>query len=407
LLTAILVRSVVQPCKHSVYPIFANAAREWCAGIDPYDRTIPRGDLDKFRYAPIVAATFVPLGQLPDAAGGVLWRIINGSIFFAGMIVFVRTVFPRRERLDHRGVAILAWSLLILGLGSLNNSQANSLCAGCLLLGGAAILRRRWNWAAVCLAVPVLFKVYPIAVVMLYFLMRPARPELEHGTANPPRRWRDFVFVPLGWRMVVALVGGLMLPFVLQEPVYVAQAYHSWVDQVSHDNRRDYPLHVSYRDFHTLTRFTGFPMDDGPYTALQVAMAGLVAGFVLRARLQDWPAALQIRAAFELGCCWIILFGPATENATYTVLAPTLALATWEALQPGQPSWIRRPMLGIVPFFVVASSVTIFPFGRSLSFWLMPSGALMLFVQRLAAYWSTRRPAAPVQPLTTTRPLAA
>ena len=143
LLAGMLVRAALQPEKHSVYPIFANAGREWVDGVDLYDRRLPRGDLDKFRYAPIVAAGFASLAVFPDALGGVLWRIANGAVFLSGFVVFVRAVYPGATRLDGRSVAILAWALLPLGIGSLNNSQPNAAVAGCLLLAAAAIVAQR------------------------------------------------------------------------------------------------------------------------------------------------------------------------------------------------------------------------------------------------------------------------
>jgi len=54
-LVVVLVRSYLEPHQHSVYPIFANAAREWQQGVDIYHSTVPHDYLDRFRYAPIVA----------------------------------------------------------------------------------------------------------------------------------------------------------------------------------------------------------------------------------------------------------------------------------------------------------------------------------------------------------------
>jgi hypothetical protein len=222
---------------------------------------------------------------------------------------------------------------------------------------------RRWNVAGFCLAVPVLFKVYPLAIVLLFFLIHPLR---------------------LGWRTALCVLGGLALPLVLQNPAYVTQVYQSWVDQVANDNRRALPLHDSYRECHTLLRSLGIALDDGTYTVLQLAMALLVAAVVMRGHWQGWPQAQHLRAAFDLGCCWIILFGPATENSTYTLLAPTLALATWEAFQAGQPLWKRRAILVMVSLFAATAVATTTPLGRHCSYFLMPLGALMLFAERLA-----------------------
>src|SRR4051812_15391806 len=60
MLAVILVRGYVVPQRNTVYPIFSNAAREWTQSVDIYDVAVPRF-IDKFRYAPIVAVSFVPL----------------------------------------------------------------------------------------------------------------------------------------------------------------------------------------------------------------------------------------------------------------------------------------------------------------------------------------------------------
>jgi hypothetical protein len=259
-------------------------------------------------------------------------------------------------------VGLLAWALLPLSVGSLNNGQPNALVAGCLLFATAAMVRERWAVAGICLAVPVLFKVYPIAAVLLFMLVHPQR---------------------LGWRTGLAIAVGCLLPFLFQDPDYVTQVYQSWVHQVSNDNRRNFPLQYSYRDFHTLTRVVGLPMADVPYGLLQLAMATLVAGIVLRGHRQGLSPQQHLRTAFDLGCCWMILFGPATENSTYAVLAPTLALAAWESLQAGQPVWKRCWMMGILSLFVVGGAATAASLGRSINFVVMPAGALLLFAERL------------------------
>src|SRR5947208_2645912 len=94
LLVAVLARGYLQPHRNSVYPIFANAAREWQAGVDLYDPTLPRPGLDHYRYAPVVAACLVPLTLLPDDVAATMWRALNAVVFLAGCGVFVRVMLP-------------------------------------------------------------------------------------------------------------------------------------------------------------------------------------------------------------------------------------------------------------------------------------------------------------------------
>jgi hypothetical protein len=382
LLIAILVRGYLQPHRNTVYPIFANAAREWSAGIDMYDRSVPRPQLDNYRYAPVVAAFFAALAWLPDDLGGVLWRLVNAGVYLAGIVVFARMVFPGRLRQSDAGVALLAALLIPLSVGSLNNGQPNSLIMGCLLLALAATMAKHWWWAAVCLAVPVLLKVYPLAVVLLLVLAHPRR---------------------LAWRTGLCVLAGLLLPLALKDPGFVSQLYGSWVDQVINDNRHARTMDETYRDFHLLTRWLGWPVAREVYPLVQLAAAGLVAAVVLRGCRRGWSQVQHLRAALDLGCCWIILFGPATESCTYALLAPTLALAAWEAFQPGQDAWKRWCMIAMVCLFAAATTVVIFPFGRQVSLFLLPLGALLLFAERLMTNAWPGRLAGPT--VTSDRPL--
>jgi hypothetical protein len=362
-LIIILCRGYLQPTRNSVYPIFANAGREWLAGVDLYDKTLQRPVQDHYRYAPIVAAAFSPLTALDDPLAAALWRVINGAVYLAGLVVFLRTVCPGSARLDSRATALLALALLPLSVGSLNNGQPNALVAGCLLLAAAAVVRERWAAAGVCLAVPVLFKVYPLAVVLLFFLIRPRQ---------------------LGWRTGLVVAAGCLAPFVLHDPDYVSQIYRTWFSQVSGDDRREFALEFGYRDFHTLTRVAGMPMAPLPYLALQLAAAAGVAVLVLRGRWLGWPVAQQCRAALDLGLGWIILFGPATENCTYILLAPTLALATVEALDGKLARWRCGCVLGALALFIGTALVTAVPMGRYVSYWLMPIAGLVLVAERVS-----------------------
>src|SRR4051794_26575576 len=77
-LVAVCGRAAVDPQRHTLYPTYAQASRDWLAGEDLYLRYARSPQLDQFRYSPVVGALFAPLGLLPDRAGGVLWRLVNG-----------------------------------------------------------------------------------------------------------------------------------------------------------------------------------------------------------------------------------------------------------------------------------------------------------------------------------------
>ena len=71
IVAAVGVRVLLKPHSNTVFPIFADAGRNWLAGVDLYGA--PKPDLDQFRYLPAIAAAFAIL--IPLAAGAWIWRI--------------------------------------------------------------------------------------------------------------------------------------------------------------------------------------------------------------------------------------------------------------------------------------------------------------------------------------------
>src|SRR5262249_52813425 len=85
--------------------------------------------------------------------------------------------------------------------------------------------------AAVCLALACLFKIYPIAIGLLLVVIYPGR---------------------FGWRLLLALVLGLGVPFLLQHPEYVATQYAGWLHHLQNDDRSGFPREYWYRDLRLL-----------------------------------------------------------------------------------------------------------------------------------------------------------
>lgn len=362
LLLLICIRSAIWPTRNSTYMIFANAAENWVHGKNLYDNSFLLIGLDQYRYAPLVTVFFVPFSMLPDSAANVLWRLVNMATFFGGMIAFCRTVYPGRARLSFFGAACIGWLIVPLSLSSLNNAQANPLIIGALLLGVVAAYRGRWNWAAVALAVPILFKIYPAAVAMLLLLVYPRQ---------------------LGWRLALVMAIGLLLPFGMQDPSYVYEQYRQWFEYLAHEDRSLRTITESYRDFWILVRWSHIPLPREVYLPIQLAVAALAAVVVLFGRLRGWASPRLLRHLLDLGCCWIIVFGPATENCTFILLAPTLALAVWEGYATPRPLWTRCLLAAIVCTFACSALVTALPDGRNWVYPLNPLAALLLFVERL------------------------
>jgi hypothetical protein len=356
------------PRSHSVYPIYSHAGLAWRAGDDLY---APVPDLDQFRYAPPVAAAFAPWSLLPDRFAGLLWRLLGVAAFLAGLGWWRRAVLPLDLSPNRRGVLLLAAAPL--ALQSLNNGQLNLPLIGLLLLGTAAVAAGRWNLAAGLIAAAVLLKVYPLAVGLLIAVVHPRR---------------------FGPRFAVALAAGLALPFVLQDPAYVAGQYRRWVWLLGADDRLHATLERSTRDLYLLLRVWLVPPGAVAYGVIQLGAAAGMALVCLAARGAGWPARERLALVLDLGCLWMVLLGRGTESCTYTLLAPTAAGCL---LRGGRLGWVAAVSLGLLYATILRGA---FPDDwRFQALGPQPFAALLLLAALTAgALGRLARPAAPAAP---------
>lgn len=359
ILLAVCGRGVLQPRSHSVYPIYAGAAERWLQGEDLY-QAIP--GYDYYRYSPLVAVLFVPLHLLPDAAGGVLWRLLNAGVYLGCLAWWSRVALPVPLSRSQR--ALLFLLVVPLSIGSLNNAQGNALVLGLLLATTAAAATKRWNLAALCIALACLFKLYPVALGLLLAAVYPRR------------------FAP---RLAGALAVGLLLPFVLQHPGYVADQYVRWTDHLVSYDRHSAQAGAWYRDALLLTRVWLAPLGRQGYLVMQLVAAAGVAGLCLAARRAGWPARRLLALLLGLGCCWMTAFGPATESCTYILLAPSLAWALIQAWRDRQPRWVRALLLASLALLWLSQAAIWFPKPRRLHELGAQPFAALLFLTCLIA----------------------
>ncbi|MCI0462133.1 MAG: DUF2029 domain-containing protein [Gemmataceae bacterium] len=330
-------RALLAPQAQSVYPIFAGAARDWQAGAGLYE-----GAREPFRYSPLIAALFVPLAVLPDALGGVVWRLLNAAALLGALGWWSRAALPVSLTESRRALLLLL--VLPLAVGNLNNGQANPLILALLLTATTAAVRARWNLAAVCVALACLFKAYPIVVGLLLAVLHPRR------------------FAP---RLGVVLAAGLALPLVLQQPEYVAAQYGSWLEHLRANDRSLMPLELWYRDLRLLAAVCGVPLSASAYQAVQLLAGVGLALLCLAGRRAGWPARRLLTLVLGLGCCWMTALGAAAESATYILLAPSAAWALLEVWQRPRTVGSRGAVLVAYGLLVVSQMAVWFPWGRA------------------------------------------
>ena len=270
-------------------------------------------------------------------------------------------------------------AVIPLSAGNINSGQANPLLLGLLLATTAAAAKERWNWAALFCAAACLLKIYPVALALLL-------------AAAYPRRF--------ALRFLIALAAGLLLPFLLQHPDYVARQYPHWGANLLNDDRSHADLvGIGYRDLWLLICNLHLPISRAAYVGIQLASAALVGAICLAGRwLAGWRPTEVHNAAFHLSVCWMTLCGPATEGATYMLVAPTLAWAFLQGWHRPGPVWQYGLVLaGSAAFTAALSGCLMSHTAAWTAYGFHPLGALLLSAALAAQY--VRRLSAPGRPM--------
>jgi hypothetical protein len=323
-----------------IYPVYAKAGADWWAGRAVY----PAADgFDVFRYAPVFAAGFVPFGLLPVTVGTILWRAFLVAFVFTSLWRWLQEAGPRPgDRQTTAGVLLLAAPLVAWDLVA---GQTNALVAALLLRAVTAADRERWWAVGGWLATASLLKLFPLGVAALMVAVRPRQ---------------------LGPRFAAAVAALVAVPFLLQNPAFVAGQYADWLATVTADSgRQALPDGLVYRDVRYLFRVWADPLPERSFQAVVLAFWVVALVWVRLASVRaDSPAAWRQvwGKALGLGAIGVTLLGPCTEMITYAILAPTLAAAVWECRAAGSRAYQAAVLTGYA-LMAAGFLAFLFPFG--------------------------------------------
>ena len=201
--------------------------------------------------------------------------------------------------------------------------------------------------------------------------------------------------------MLLALIALGALAFLLQRPSYVLGEYRHWIATRIGDNRRLYKPEIAPRDLWMVLRFVHLSISERMYQVIQLLGAALIAAVCLFGRLRQWPENRLLIALYTLVSCWMLLLGPATESATYILLAPAMVLALIQAFEQKLPLGLRAMAVASLVVLLIALSINSFTKHREY-YWMVvqPIGALIftgfavIWLSR-AEYWTKSGSAPP------------
>jgi hypothetical protein len=299
---------------HDVFVTYYDAGRRWFTSQPLYSYT--RG----FVYSPLVAAFFVLFSWLPLLPGAILWRLIDAGVLLGAIFWWLEAEI--HDRISKSCYWLVFLLILPLSVGNLNNGQINPLIIGLLMISILAAREGQWTLSAILVGICAYLKIYPLSVGLLLLLAYPRQ---------------------LGWRLATTLVLMGVLPFILQHPSYVFEQYQRWFSTRAADDRR-MNMDIAPRDFAMILRMLHIKLSGSVLLILQILAGFSAAAVCIIGRARRWSEERLLIGVLSLGTCWMLLFGPATEDATYAMLAPPLSLAMVQAFSQITP-WRMRVLI--------------------------------------------------------------
>ncbi len=290
-LTIVCLRVYRHPGSHSVFAAYLHAGAAWIEQTQIYGAVGRR-----FLYSPLVAALYSPFALVSQNLSEVLWRLLLGLALPLALWFNARTLFG----FSKKEFACLFLLILPLTLSNLNNGQANIILIVLLLVATGAALQSHWWTCAFCASMAVYWKIYPVVFALLLATIFPKK---------------------LTIRILVALVGLFIVSLILQKPSYVLREYGNWLVNLASDRRRADEIYGKWRDFYLLLRLTGIPISLMWWKVVEVTAGLIAAAICLLGTIRRWPPATLLFVAMSLAIVWMLLFGPATEAATYILIA--------------------------------------------------------------------------------------
>jgi hypothetical protein len=351
---------ILHDSSRSIFPIYQYAALAWFKGQQIYEMS----GIGGFTYFPQAAILFSPFAILPRAAGEMAWRLVSiGAIALAlrsfGSLVAERSgknLFPLMTL-----VAIpIVWDCA-------RNGQATLLMTAVMLMAVVDVARLHWWRATLWLALAVAIK--PLAIVLVLLIAAINRPMTS--------------------RALFGMVLLALFPFLTQRPGYVIEQYVTCLQNMAISAHVGVAAHGWTSPFTALRAVTGIDVPEKLQTLMRLAgaLGTLVLCYVSRRRHDAATSAIFL---FSLAALYVMLFSPRTENNTYAMLGPALALFLARAVKIEGRSG-EAILLGVMALALVASR----PIERLLAphaeqIWLSPLVAACLAVYVIVKLFSDK-----------------
>jgi hypothetical protein len=251
-------------------------------------------------YGPLFSLVIAPFAVLPDAAGGLLWNLLNALVLYLAVA---------RMRLGpERALLVLLVCTVEMGNASWSN-QFNPAIAAFLLLTFAAVEDGQDVLAPLWILVGAFVKLYSAVGLLFLFFARSRRAFLAGCVA-----WSVLLFVA---------------PMTISSPAYILQSYQDWFSTLVHKNALNVVLYTSSQDISipgVVRRALGLPLSGAWFFPVGIAL--VLAPFLRTSQYRHRSFRILTLASLLM---FIVLFSSGSENSTYVICAAGAGL--WLAQQ--------------------------------------------------------------------------
>jgi len=274
---------------------------------------------DLYKYSPTFALLMAPFAILPNAAGVILWNILNLLVVYYS---FKNFVFYNETK------KLLAMAFVLAeALTSIYSSQCNCLITGLLIIAFECLENKKPVTATLLLAISVFIKPFALAAFLL-LLLYPGKP-------------KAFIFSII-WSILL-----FALPLLVISPAGLIGEYKSWflLLKGDHDNSMGYSVMGTLQYW--------FGSTDKIYTLL----IGMLLLLLPLTRYKSFISQSFRRIFFASILIWVVIFNHKAE--TYTYIIAISGIAIWYFSQPDKKLNLLLLMLAL--FFTILVPTSIFP----------------------------------------------
>ncbi len=323
----------------NVTPVYREAVAHWRARQGLYTP-----GLHNFLYFPQGAILFTPFTWPPFVLGEVLWRWTGIAALAGGVWRLCRLASPTGNPSVFGLVTVLT---IPTAVDSAQIGQASLLFAALMLHAAVEVARRRW-WVAT-LALSMLVAVKPFGLVMLLLVAA--------------------LYGALRWRLAVGLGALFAAPFLLNPRGYVLDQYHAALVKLTVSGRPD--PGGRWADLTSLFCAAGGPPSEEMMMGVRVAAALGALGLAWWAGRRGGEPRQAI-LVLAVAATYLMLCNPRTQENSYVILGPVVALfAAWALLVDRRP-WVAALLVAVCVGLGFHRAFSVRP-----NYWLQPLVALI------------------------------